>query len=62
MSKVTVIGGGGFLGRYLVRRLAEQGLAVRVAVRDPEAAGYLKPMGEGQYPQPSLHRPRRGRR
>ncbi len=52
MSKVTVIGGGGFLGRYLVRRLAEQGLAVRVAVRDPEAAGYLKPMGDVGQIQP----------
>ena len=46
MGKVTVIGGGGFLGRYLIRRLAEQGQAVRVAVRDPEAASYLKPMGD----------------
>ncbi len=52
MAKVTVIGGGGFIGRYLVKRLAEHGHAVRVAVRDPEAAGYLKPMGGVGQVQP----------
>jgi NADH dehydrogenase len=41
----TVIGGSGFLGRYVVKRLAAQGHIVRVAVRDPEAAMFLKPMG-----------------
>lgn len=45
MGKVTVIGGAGFVGRYLIRRLAEQGHVVRIATRDPEAANYLKPMG-----------------
>ena len=45
MSKVTIIGGAGFVGRYLVKRLTEQGHSVRVATRDPEAANYLKPMG-----------------
>ena len=45
MGKVTVIGGAGFVGRYLVKRLTEQGHSVRVATRDPEAANYLKPMG-----------------
>jgi NADH dehydrogenase len=43
---VTVFGGSGFLGRHLVKRLAEQGDRVRVAVRDPEAALFLKPMGD----------------
>lgn len=42
---VTVFGGSGFLGRYVVRRLAASGAAVRAAVRDPEAAMFLKPMG-----------------
>jgi uncharacterized protein YbjT (DUF2867 family) len=43
---VTVFGAGGFLGRHLVRRLAKSGAIVRAAVPDPEAASYLKPMGE----------------
>ncbi len=43
---VTVFGGSGFIGRHLVKRLAERGAIVRVAVRDPENALYLKPMGE----------------
>ncbi|WP_337875149.1 complex I NDUFA9 subunit family protein [Elioraea sp.] len=41
----TVFGGSGFIGRYVVKRLAERGHVVRVAVRDPEAALFLKPMG-----------------
>ncbi len=43
---ITVFGGSGFLGRHLVKRLAEGGARLRVAVRYPEAAGFLKPMGE----------------
>jgi NADH dehydrogenase len=41
----TVFGGSGFIGRYIVKRLAQRGYVVRVAVRDPEAALFLKPMG-----------------
>jgi uncharacterized protein YbjT (DUF2867 family) len=41
----TVFGGSGFLGRYVVQRLAARGYVVRVAVRDTEAALFLKPMG-----------------
>jgi uncharacterized protein YbjT (DUF2867 family) len=41
----TVFGGSGFIGRYVVKRLAHQGYIVRVAVRDPESALFLKPMG-----------------
>ncbi|MDE8342564.1 MAG: NAD(P)H-binding protein, partial [Acidocella sp.] len=41
----TVFGGSGFIGRYVVKRLADQGYIVRVAVRDPESALVLKPMG-----------------
>jgi NADH dehydrogenase len=44
-SVATVIGGSGFIGRYVVKRLAEAGHVVRVAVRDPARAGFLKPMG-----------------
>ncbi|MEC9345082.1 MAG: complex I NDUFA9 subunit family protein [Pseudomonadota bacterium] len=45
-SRVTVFGGSGFIGRHIVRRLARAGAIVTVAVRDPEAALYLKPMGD----------------
>ena len=41
----AVIGGSGFLGRYIVKRLAADGHIVRVAVRDPESAMFLRPMG-----------------
>jgi NADH dehydrogenase len=43
---VTVFGGSGFLGRHLVKRLAARDAIVRVAVRDPEAALFLKPLGD----------------
>ena len=43
---ITVIGGSGFLGRYIVQRLAEAGYRVRVVVRHPEPALFLKPLGE----------------
>lgn len=41
----TVFGGSGFLGRYVVKRLAQAGYVVRVAVRHTEGAAFLKPMG-----------------
>ncbi len=44
-SVATVFGGSGFIGRYVVQRLAQRGYVVRVAVRDPERAGFLKVMG-----------------
>ncbi len=43
---VTVFGGSGFIGRHLIGRLARQGWIVRVAVRRPSRAGFLKPMGD----------------
>jgi NADH dehydrogenase len=43
---VTVFGGSGFVGRHLVQRLANAGWIIRVAVRDPEAASFLKPLGD----------------
>jgi uncharacterized protein YbjT (DUF2867 family) len=42
---VTVFGGSGFLGRHVVRALANRGYRIRVAVRRPALAGYLQPMG-----------------
>jgi NADH dehydrogenase len=42
---VTVFGGSGFLGRHVVRALAKAGYRIRVAVRRPELAGYLQPLG-----------------
>ena len=42
---VTVIGGSGFLGRYIVQQLAEAGHRVRVVVRNPDTALFLKPLG-----------------
>src|SRR5260221_10273691 len=41
-----VFGGTGFIGRYVVKGLAEAGWVVRVAVRHPAAALFLKPMGD----------------
>ncbi len=43
---VTVFGGSGFLGRYVVKELARQGARIRVAVRRPDEALYLKPLGQ----------------
>src|SRR5262249_36699662 len=42
---VTIFGGSGFLGRHLVRALAKRGYRIRVAVRRPDLAGFLQPMG-----------------
>ncbi|AXK82244.1 complex I NDUFA9 subunit family protein [Pseudolabrys taiwanensis] len=42
---VTVYGGSGFLGRHVVRALAKRHYRIRVAVRRPELAGHLQPLG-----------------
>lgn len=42
---VTVFGGSGFVGRHVVRALAKRGYRVRVAVRRPDLAGHLQPLG-----------------
>jgi len=42
---VTVFGGGGFIGRYVVQALCDAGARVRVAVRQPTLAGHVKPLG-----------------
>ena len=43
---VTVFGGSGFVGRSVVRALCKRDYRVRVAVRRPELAGYLQPLGK----------------
>lgn len=42
---ITVLGGGGFIGRYVVQKLLARGARVRVAQREPRAATFLKPLG-----------------
>jgi uncharacterized protein YbjT (DUF2867 family) len=42
---VTVFGGSGFLGRHVVRALVRQGYRIRNAVRRPDLAGHLQPLG-----------------
>ncbi|MEM7619477.1 MAG: complex I NDUFA9 subunit family protein [Pseudomonadota bacterium] len=43
---ITIFGGSGFIGRYVVRALAKDGHRIRVAVRKPELAGHLQPVGD----------------
>lgn len=46
MSKlVTIYGGSGFVGRYIAQRLAKNGWRIRVAVRRPNEALFVKPYG-----------------
>ena len=45
-SLVTVIGGSGFVGRYVVQQLAERGFRLRVVMRNPDTAAFLKPLGD----------------
>ena len=42
---VTIYGGSGFVGRYIARRMAKEGWRVRVAVRHPNDALFVKPYG-----------------
>ncbi len=42
---VTVFGGSGFVGRHVVRALARRGYQIRVAVRRPDLAEYVQPLG-----------------
>lgn len=43
---VTVVGGTGFLGRYVVRALAKEGFVVHVLSRNPKAGAELKTFGD----------------
>lgn len=49
---VTVFGGSGFVGRHIVQALSARGYRVRVAVRRPELAGFLRPLGMVGQVQP----------
>jgi len=49
---VTVFGGSGFVGRHVVRALANRGYRIRVAVRRPDLAGFLRPLGMVGQVQP----------
>src|SRR5579872_3281736 len=42
---ITVFGGSGFIGRHVVRALVKRGWRVRVAVRRPDLAFFLQPIG-----------------
>ena len=42
---VTIYGGSGFVGRYIARRMAKAGWRVRVAVRRPNEAIFVRPYG-----------------
>lgn len=42
---VTLLGGGGFLGRYVAQNLLKVGIRIRIAERNPADAYFIKPMG-----------------
>lgn len=55
MSKlVTIYGGSGFVGRYIARRMAKLGWRVRVAVRRPNEAIFVRPYGVVGQVEPVL--------
>ena len=55
MSKlVTIYGGSGFVGRYIAQRMARAGWRVRVAVRRPNEAMFVKPYGTVGQVEPVL--------
>ena len=55
MSKlVTIYGGSGFVGRYIARRMAQAGWRVRVAVRRPNEALFVKTYGVVGQVEPLL--------
>jgi uncharacterized protein YbjT (DUF2867 family) len=67
----TVFGGAGFIGRYVVQRLAARGFVVRVAGRNPAGARFLQtqgsvgqivPLSAGLRPATRTTKPRAARR
>ncbi|WP_298092481.1 complex I NDUFA9 subunit family protein [uncultured Sphingomonas sp.] len=57
---VTLIGGGGFVGRYVAQALLKAGARVRIAQRDPRGAFFLKPqggLGQTQFIAADVSRP-----
>ena len=51
---VTIFGGSGFIGRYIAHRMAKQGWRVRVAVRRPNEAIFVKTYGVVGQVEPIL--------
>ena len=51
---VTIYGGSGFVGRYIARRMAKAGWRVRVAVRRPNEAIFVKTYGSVGQVEPVL--------
>lgn len=49
---VTIFGGSGFVGTQIVQLLAREGYRIRVAVRRPDLAGHVKPLGAVGQIQP----------
>src|SRR5262245_33834079 len=43
--RTAVLGGSGFIGRYIGKRLAAQGEVIAVGCRSAEQAKFLRPMG-----------------
>ncbi|HVW94094.1 MAG TPA: complex I NDUFA9 subunit family protein [Devosia sp.] len=43
---VTVFGGSGFVGTQFIQLLAHRGYRIRAAVRRPDLAGHLRPLGD----------------
>ena len=54
MKLVTIYGGSGFLGRHVARRMAQAGWRVRVAVRRPAEAGFVRTYGTVGQVEPVL--------
>ena len=57
---ITVFGGSGFLGRYVVQALLKSGARVRIAARDPRGALYLKTqggLGQTQFVAADIRKP-----
>ena len=44
-KEIAIFGGGGFIGKHLMRELTKVGYRVKVATRNPYLKGYLKPLG-----------------
>jgi uncharacterized protein YbjT (DUF2867 family) len=44
--RTAILGGSGFIGRYVVKRLAARGEVIAVGCRNAEAAKHLKPLGD----------------
>jgi uncharacterized protein YbjT (DUF2867 family) len=45
-GRTAVLGGSGFIGRYVVKRLAARGDVIAVGCRNAEQAKFLKPLGD----------------